>query len=317
MKLIIFDDFAINSGDLNWKNFYNLPLEIEQYAYISREEQLQKIKNADLIIINKVLIDKELLDHAPKLKYIGIIATGTDNIDLAECAKRNIVVSNVPNYSSDSVAQLTISLLLQLCRSTSNYYNSVKDGYWRTNIPEEYNIAKQIELSNKTIGLIGYGDIAKSVCKIAIALNMKVLVYARTKRENTQDITFVDLEELLNRSDVISLHCPCTDETYEIINENTISKMKDEVILINTSRGRLVNETDLVKALNIGKIHAFGSDVLAVEPMEENSPFKKTPNTVITPHIAWATNEALERLMIITEKNLEMFLAGTPQNKVN
>ena len=317
MKLVILDNFAMYPNDLDLDRLKGFADEVESYPYLTREEQLKVVKDADYLVINKVLIDNELLDIATKVKYIGIMATGTDNIDLAECRKRNIDVANVPNYSGDSVAQLTFALLLHLCQSSANFYSSVQDHYWRTGIPQEYNIGKLTELSGKTIGLVGYGDIAKIVADIAAAFKMKVIVSAQKPRQDTDKVTFVTFDQLVDQSDVISLHCPATPNTIGIINDKSISKMKDGVIIINTARGKLIDEQAMEKALHSGKVGRFGADVLETEPMVENCPFRTTPNTVVTPHIAWATTEALARLTDTLTKNMEMYLKGTPQNIVN
>ncbi len=316
MKLVILDNYALTKGDLDFSFANDLVDEVESYGYLPREQQIQVSKKADLIIINKTQIDKEFLDNCPLIKYVGIIATGTDNIDIAECTKRGITVSNVPSYSTNSVAQLTFALLLEICQSVSAFHQSIMGGDWRTDIKSCYNILPLTELACKTIGVVGYGNIAKAVIKIALAFGLKVLVYTKTKRENTEQVTFVDLDTLLSQSDIITLHCPATPLTENIINQKNIEKMKDGVILINTARGKLCDETAVANALNSGKILAFGADVLAQEPIVSDSPFYKTKNVFLTPHVAWATTQSLERLLSVVHQNLKAFVEKKPINVV-
>lgn len=317
MKLVILDNYAMEKGDLNFEPFYTLAEKVESYGYLSRAEQLRVIGDADFLIINKTRVDEELITACPRLKWIGVIATGTDNIDLALCRKNNISVANVPGYSGTSVAQLTFALILQLCQSPSAFYKSVQDGYWRTEIPKSYGIMPQTELYQKTIGVIGYGDIGRNVIKIASAFGMNILCNCRTKRQSTDEVTFTDLDTLLRESDIVTLHCPATEETEGIISAKAVEKMKRGAILINTSRGALVDEDAVARALYSGKLAGFGADVLKQEPMCADSPFKTTPNTIITPHIAWATKESLDRLIKIVYTNLESFINGNAQNIVN
>lgn len=317
MKLVILDNYAMEKGDLDFTMFASLVDTVESYGYLDRNEQLEAAKNADYLIINKTRVDAELIAACPRLKWIGVIATGTDNIDLALCRKNNIAVANVPGYSGKSVAQLTFALILQLCQSPAAFYKSVQDGYWRTEIPKSYGIMPQTELYGKTLGIVGYGDIGKNVAKIAAAFGMKVLCVCRKKRENTAEVTFCDFDEMLANSDIVSLHCPATAETVGIISKEAVEKMKHGAMLINTARGALVDEAAVAAALCSGKLSGFGADVLCTEPMPENSPFKKTPNTIITPHIAWATNESRARLIKTVYENLKSFIEGHGQNIVN
>ncbi|MEG2769276.1 MAG: NAD(P)-dependent oxidoreductase [Oscillospiraceae bacterium] len=317
MELVILDDFAMKEGDLDWSEIYLLADSVNRYGYLPRDRQLEVVQNADFLIMNKTKVDAELINAAPNLKYVGVIATGTDNIDLDACRAKGISVANVPSYSTYSVAQLTFALMLELCQSPAEFYASVKDGVWRTNIDPAYGVCTQKELLGKTLGLLGYGNIGKAVSRIASAFGMEVLVSTRTPRQNTEIARFVGFDEMLRKSDIISLHCPANAHTNNIINEESLGKMKDGTILINTARGSLIDENAVENALNNGKLGGFGADVLRVEPMEENSPFKATKHTIITPHIAWATNEALLRLTQVVTENLKAFINGKPQNIVN
>ena len=268
---------------------------------------------------NKTPISKKVLNNLPNLKYIGVLATGYNVVDVNAANEHNVVVSNVPAYGTDAVAQFVMGLLLEMCHHIGDHNNSVQKGDWTNSIDFCYWNSPLIELEGKTIGLIGFGKIGQKTAKLAIAFGMNVLVYSRTvkKEFESSNLIFVSLNEVLRKSDVISLHCPLNDTTSNIICANNIGLMKDKVLLINTSRGGLINEQDLADALNSNKIYAAAVDVVSKEPMNAENPLLSAKNCIITPHIAWATKEARERLMHTAVGNLKSYLEGNPINLVN
>ena len=265
-----------------------------------------------LDVYKRQVLDEGIMEQCPKLQYIGVLATGFNVVDVAAAAKRNIVVTNIPGYGTDTVAQYTMALLLELCHHVGAHSDSVKNGEWDANPDFCYWKFPQMELSGKTMGIVGYGRIGKKVAKLAEAFGMTVLVYSGhvvKEEELSERIRQEPLQELLRKSDVISLHCPLTRETRGLINRETIAQMKDGVLLLNDSRGALIAEEDLKEALISGKVAGAAADVLSVEPPMGN-PLLDAPNMLITPHIAWATKEARQRLMQMAEENLEAFLEG-------
>lgn len=250
---------------------------------------------------------------------MGIIATGTDNIDLEACRRHGVAVANVPGYSTYSVAQMTFSLLLAICQCAQRYDRAVKAGYWQLGIPAEYGLLPQVELLGKTFGIYGYGSIGRQTACIAKAFGMEVLVCTRTVRPEyaADGVEFVDFDTLLARSDVLSLHCPATPETHGLVSREALAKMKPGAILLNTARGALVDEEAVADALESGKLAFYGADAFATEPLSPQSRLRSLPGAVLTPHIAWTTKEALQRLMDITTGNLRSFLAGKGNNIVN
>lgn len=318
-KLAILDGYAMNKGDLNWERFKNLADDVVIYDVTPKDKTLLHIGDADYVILNKVYIGEEQLKNLPNLKWIGITATGTDSLDVNACAKYNIPVANVPAYSTNSVAQLAFALILELFQSVGAFNASVQGGQWRLDIDKKYNVMPQRELFGKTLGIIGYGDIGKTVANIAQAFGMQVLCHTRTVKPEYKSsfINFVSFDELLYGSDIISLHCPSTPQTRGMINKEAIAKMKNGVYLVNTARGLLVDDAAVAQALYSGKLAGFGADVVSIEPMQNESPFFKTPNTIITPHIAWATRESLDRLLDCVYNNLHSYLNGVGENIVN
>ena len=272
-----------------------------------------------LVLINKCRIDEAILAQCPNLKWVGIIATGTDNIDLEACRRHGVAVANVPGYSTYSVAQMTFSLLLAICQCAQRYDRAVKAGYWQLGIPAEYGLLPQVELLGKTFGIYGYGSIGRQTARIARAFGMEVLVCTRTVRPEyaADGVEFVDFDTLLARSDVLSLHCPATPETRGLVSREALAKMKPGAILLNTARGALVDEEAVADALESGKLAFYGADAFATEPLPPQSRLRSLPGAVLTPHIAWTTKEALQRLMDITTGNLRSFLAGKGENIVN
>lgn len=312
MKIVVLDGYAANPGDLSWAPLEALA-ELTVYDRTPADQIAARIADAELVLTNKAVLSRELIAGAKKLRYIGVLATGYNVVDVAAAKELGVVVTNIPAYSTDSVAQLVFALLLEICHNVGHHSQAVHAGRWSANADFCFWDTPLIELAGKTMGIVGYGRIGHKVAEIARCFGMNVIAWTRTPR----DPECVSLDELLARSDVISLHCPLFPETKNLINRDTIAKMKDGVILINTSRGPVVNDADLRAALESGKVYAAGADVSTVEPIPADSPLLGAKNMFLTPHIAWATFEARERLMDIAVKNVEAFLAGAPVNTVN
>lgn len=320
MKIVILDGYTENPGDLTWEGLETLG-EVILYDRTKPEvsEIVERIGNAEIVYTNKTPISEEVLKQCKNVKFIGVLATGYNVIDIEETKRRGIIVCNVPNYGTDAVAQHTMALLLEICHHVGHHSRAVMDGKWSANEDWCFWDYPIIELVGKTIGIIGFGRIGRRTAELAQAFGMNVLAYNanRNGKFELENGSYTDLNTLLEKADVISLHCPLSQETKEIINKENIKKMKDGVILLNTSRGPLVNEKDLAQALNSGKIAAAGVDVVSREPIEVDNPLLKAKNCFITPHIAWASKESRERLMNCAVDNLRQFLKGTPVNVVH
>lgn len=320
MKIVILDGYTVNHGDLSWDGLKEFG-ELTVYDRTPKDPEIitSRIGDAEAVLENKVNMSREIMERCPNLKYIGELATGYNNIDIAAAKEKGIVVSNIPAYSTPSVAQLAIALLLEICHHTAHHNDLVHQGKW-TSCPDSmfYDHAYPlIELSGKTMGIIGFGQIGQSVARITRALGMNVLAHSRSIREEGKALAdYVSLDELLAKSDVISLHCPLFPETKGIINAENIAKMKDGVIILNTSRGPLINEADLAEALRNGKVYAAGVDVVSEEPMRSDNPLLGAPNCFITPHMAWMPTEARLRLIDIAVNNVRAFVNGSPINNV-
>ena len=320
MKIVILDGYTVNHGDLSWDDMKEFG-EVTVYDRTDRnfEAIVSRIGDAEIVLENKINMTREIMDACPNLKYIGELATGYNNIDIAAAKEKGIVVTNIPAYSTASVAQLAIALLLEICHHTAHHNDLVHQGEW-TSCPDTMfydHACPIIELSGKTLGIIGFGQIGQSVARIAKAMGMNVLAHSRSVREEGKALAeYVPLDELLAKSDVISLHCPLFPETKGIINAENIAKMKDGVIIVNTSRGPLINEADLAEALKSGKVYAAGVDVVSIEPMQADNPLLSAPNCFITPHMAWMSTEARTRLIDIAVNNIRAYLAGAPVNNV-
>ena len=319
MKAVVLEDYAIQQGDLDWSGVKALVPDITRYGRTAQEEVVPRIGNAEIVFLNKCRIDETVLARCPKLRWVGIIATGTDNLDLQACRRHGVAVANVPGYSTYSVAQMTFSLLLAICQCADRYDRLVQDGRWRTEDPAAYRLLPQVELLGKTFGIYGYGSIGRQTARIARAFGMDVLVCTRTVRPEyaADGVEFVDFDTLLARSDVLSLHCPATPATRGLMSREALAKMKPGAILLNTARGALVDEEAVADALESGKLAFYGADAFATEPLPPQSRLRSLPGEVLTPHIAWTTKEALQRLMDITTGNLRSFLAGKGENIVN
>lgn len=317
MKIVYTDAFTLNPGDLEWTPIQSLG-DVTLYDRTSPDELIGRIKDAEMILVNKVKITRETLAQLPHLRYIGVTATGYDVIDVAAASQQGIVVTNVKGYSTDSVAQLTFALLLELTHRTGRHSDSVQSGEWAASPDFSYWKSPLIELAGKTLGLVGYGDIGRKVAGIGQAFGMNVLVHRRNRQAETgENITLVDRETLFEQSDVVSLHCPATADTIGFVNRALLSRMKPTALLLNTSRGSLLNEADVAEALNAGLIGGAGLDVLAVEPPEHSNPLTTAKNCIITPHIAWASFESRQRLLHLVADNMQAFLDGSPINTVS
>lgn len=317
-QIIVLDSYATNPGDLSWAALEALG-NVTYYDKTSADEIVSRIGDAEIIILNKTVIDESVLRACPSIKYIGVLATGYNVVDTKAARKHGVTVCNVPSYSTMSVAQHVFALLLEICIHVGDHNQAVKAGDWTNSPYFTFWNHPLLELADKTMGIIGYGDIGRQVAVIASAFGMKVVANRRNPRpeDNSDTVTMVSLDELYKQSDVISLHAPLTDETKEMINQDSIAKMKDGVIILNTARGPLINDQDLAKALGNDKVYAAGIDVATVEPIPGDNPLLSHENCIITPHIAWAPLAARKRLLDITAKNVKAFLDHAPQNVVN
>jgi glycerate dehydrogenase len=318
MKIVVLDGYTLNPGDISWSGLEQYG-ELTVYDRIAKDEIVDKIGNAEIIFTNKTPLTKEIFDKCPSIKFVGVLATGYNVVDTDYAKLKGIPVTNIPTYGTTAVAQFAIALLLELCHHVGEHSISVQNGDW-SNCPDfSYWKHPLVELAGKTFGIIGFGRIGQATAKIAQALGMKVLAYDEYPSYDMEDdnLKYVQLDELFAKADVISLHCPLFPSTEGIINEGNIAKMKTGVMLINTSRGPLVIEQDLVDALNSGKIAAAALDVVSSEPIQSNNILLKAKNCIITPHIAWAPKESRSRLMNIAVDNLAAFLSGKPINVVN
>ena len=320
MKIVVLDGYTENPGDLSWGRLEELGefIVYDRSSLTDEDEAIARIGEAEIVITNKTPITKRVLDSCPSIRYIGVLATGYNVVDYVYAAKKGIPVTNVPGYGTDTVAQFTFALLLEICHHVAHHSEAVHAGRWEQSPDFCFCDYPQIELAGKTIGIIGFGRIGQKVGTIAKAFGMKVLAHSPHEYESGKAIgTYVDLDTLLAESDVISLHCPLFPETEGIINQATIAKMKDGVILLNNGRGPLVVEQDLADALNSGKIQAAAVDVVSAEPIKGDNPLLTAKNCFITPHIAWATKEARQRIMDCAVNNVKAFLSGVPENVVN
>lgn len=317
MKIVVLDGYALNPGDLTWSDLEKLG-DLVVYDRTPAELIVERASGAEAIFTNKVALDEPILRELPSLKYIGVFATGYNIVDVRCAEKKGITVTNVPGYSTPSVVQLTFALLLELCHRVQHHSDSVFHGDWANSKDFSYWNYPLIELAGKTIGILGFGSIGTKTADVATAFGMNVMATSRTitNQNHRKNFAWVSMDELLAQADVVSLHCPLLPETKEIINEQSLAKMKPSAFLINTSRGPLVNEPALANALNTSTIAGAGLDVLSNEPPEANNPLFSAKNCIITPHIAWATKEARIRLMNIAIKNFSSFLVGKTENVV-
>ena len=283
---------------------------------ISRNELLNTVHEYDMILCNKTIIDRVIIESAKKLKFIGLLATGYNNIDITAAKESGIIVCNAGSYSTSAVAQQVFAYILNHYNAVNRYNDFVQNGGWQQSPTFSVLCFPTDELKDKTIGIIGYGSIGKRVAEIALAFQMNVLVYTRTPKSDNR-VRFTSLDELLKNSDIITPHCPLNEQSKEMFNKETFSKMKDRAFFINTARGGIINEQDLAEALKSGKLSGAAIDVLNEEPMSKDCVLKGVPNLIITPHTAWAPLETRKRLLGIVEDNIKAFLNGTPKNKVS
>ncbi|MCL2194441.1 MAG: D-2-hydroxyacid dehydrogenase [Oscillospiraceae bacterium] len=310
MNIVILDGYTTNPGDLSWADMQSLG-NCTIFDYTPAELTIERARDADLLISNKTLLGADVIAALPKLQYIGLLSTGYNVVDLAAARARNVPVTNVPAYGTASVAQHSFALLLELCAHVGQHSESVRAGDWAKSRDFCYWKMPLVELAGKTMGIIGYGAIGRATADIARAFGMHVLHHSRSSADSTP------LDDLLAASDVVSLHCPLTDDTHELINRTTIAKMEPGALLINTARGPVLHEQDVADALASGQLGGVGADVLSTEPPAADNPLLRAKNCVITPHIAWASHEARGRLLAIAVDNLRAFLQGEPKNVVN
>lgn len=316
MRIVVLDGYTLNPGDLNW-DAMNALGHCTIHERTTASEVVARSQDAEIVFTNKTVIDGEALRLLPKLRYVGVLATGYNIVDIRTASERNIVVANVPTYGSRSVAQHVFALLLELTQRTGHHSETVREGRWTRSPDFCYWDYPLVELDGMTMGIVGIGRIGQAVGDLATAFGMKVLAYSRQPSSSLPtSIHVVDLDRLFAESDVVSLHCPLNEESRGIVNAKNLAIMKCSSFLINTSRGLLVNETELASALNSGQIAGAGLDVLSVEPPSSDNPLLTARNCLITPHIAWATRAARERLMTIAVENLRSYLDGHPVNIV-
>lgn len=317
INAVILDGYTENPGDLNWdylESVFNLTV----YERTPQELVVERARDAEVVIVNKVAITEDILKDLPKLKFVATLATGFNQLDTVALRKRGIPVSNIPAYSTNAVAQTVFSFLLEFTNRIGHYTESVKKGEWSECKDFCYWNTPLNELSGKTLGIIGFGKIGRRVSEIALSFDMNVLVYTPSgKKEADERVKFVSLDEVQKNADYISLHCPLTESTNQLVNAEFIENMKDGAALINTARGAVIDEAAVSKALECGKLSYFGADVLSCEPPKKDNPLLSAKNTFLTPHIAWAAYETRLRLLEILNSNVKAFLEGNPINVVN
>jgi glycerate dehydrogenase len=318
MRIIILDGYTENPGDLSWEGLAALG-DLTVYDRTPNELIVERIGNAEIVLTNKTPVSKATLNACPGIKYIGVLATGYNVVDTGAAKERGIPVTNIPAYGTASVAQFAIAMLLEICHRIAHHSDEVYKGRWSSSPDFCFWDYPQIELAGKTMGIIGFGRIGQATGKLAQALGMNILAYDSCEDTALESdmCRYVKLDELLEKSDVVSLQCPLFDSTKGIINGDSISRMKDGVIILNNSRGPLIVEQDLADALNSGKVYAAGVDVVSTEPIREDNPLLQAKNCFITPHISWATRESRQRLMDIATTNVKAFIGGSPVNVVN
>lgn len=318
MKIVVLDGFTLNPGDLSWDNLYSLG-DVVIYDRTTQDEILERSQDAEILLTNKTPLRADVITQLKSLKYIGVLATGYNVVDIEAAKKQGIAVTNIPAYGTDSVVQMTFALILELTQHVQAHSDSVLAGKWAESKDFCYWNFPLVELAGKTIGIIGFGTIGQKVADVATAFGMNVLGNSRnpTEQSHRKNFQWASIPEILEKSDIISIHCPLTKETEGLINTSNLLKMKSSAFLINTSRGPIVVDADLAEALNKGIIAGAAIDVLSVEPPSKDNPLFSAKNCIITPHIAWATKEARERLLNMAIENIQFFYKGTPKNIVN
>lgn len=317
LKAVILDGYTENPGDLSWECIENLT-DLTVYDRTPKELVIERARDADILIVNKVALTEDIISVLPNLKFVATLATGYNQIDGVALRKLNIPLSNIPSYSTNAVAQMVFAYILETVNRVSEYTDSVKNGDWSECKDFCYWNRPLFELDGKTLGIIGFGKIGRRVSELATAFGMKVIVYTPSgKKEAPDQVIFTDKETVLKNSDFITVHCPLTEETAGLINNEFISELKDGACVINTARGAVANENDIAENLKSGKLSCYCADVLSTEPPSKDNPLLTAPNCFITPHIAWAAYETRLRLLGILEGNIKAFLAGNPINVVN
>lgn len=317
MNIVVLDGYAANPGDLSWELFRQFG-ELTVYPRTAAEDVIARASKADIILTNKVQFSREVLQQLPQLKLIAILATGYNTVDCEAARQLGIAVANIPAYSTESVVQMVFAHLLNVCLRVEHYANDVRKGRWSNNSDFCYWDTPLLELAGKTLGIYGLGNIGRRVAEVANAFGLRVIAHTSKAQEDLPAyITKVDFKELLQQSDVLTLHCPLTKDTHHLINGETLQLMQPTAILINTGRGPLVDEFEVAEALKTGCLKAYCADVMGNEPPTADNPLLQMPNAFITPHIAWATFEARQRLLQIALENVKAFINGTPQNVVN
>ena len=317
MKITVLDGYGLNPGDMSWDELKALG-DVEIFDRTPREQVVERAKDSEIILTNKVKIDDEIMSQLPQRMYVGVLATGYNVVDVKAANKRGIIVTNIPTYSTDSVAQMTFAHILTISNRVEHYAIENRKGRWSNNPDFCYWDTPLVDLTGKTLGIVGLGHIGLRVAAIAKQFGMDVFAYtSKTAAELPLGIQKTTLEGLYAVSDILTLHCPLTDETRELINARSIAKMKKGIVIINTGRGQLINEHDVAEALKSGYICGYGADVMSEEPPKEDNELLLQPNAFITPHIAWASMDSRTRLMNQTVKNIKAFMNGRPINVVN
>ena len=317
MKIVILDAFTVDQGKLSWDALNDIA-EVEEYERTSPDEVVSRCRGAEIVLTNKVILDAAALNMLPRLQYIGVLATGYNVVDLEVASRQNIVVTNIPAYSTESVAQMVFSHILNIVSRVDHYARENREGKWSKSKDFCYLDHNLTELADKVIGIVGLGNTGMATARIALAFGMKVMAYtSKDEDELPEGISKASLNTLFTQADYLSLHCPLTDETKNLVNAARLETMKRSAVLINTGRGPLVNDEDVAEALHSGTIAAFGTDVATLEPIPADNPLLSAPNCYITPHIAWATKEARQRLIDISVSNIIAFIKGEPVNQVN
>lgn len=316
MRIVVLDGFTLNPGDLTWDQLQAVG-DCKIFDRTLPDQIVSRATDAEIVLTNKVVLSRETISQLPNLKYIGVLATGTNVVDLKAARERDIAVTNIPAYGTRSVAQATFALLLELTNRVGHHAQGVRAGQWAKSVDWCYWDFPLRELDGLTMGVIGFGRIGRAVAELAHAFGMKVVVHVPSARNGPDYVTFIDLEQLLRTSDVVSLHCPLTSQTKDLINAERLRMMKSSAFLLNTSRGPLIDELALAQALDEGRIAGAGLDVLSDEPPAADNPLFGAYNCIITPHNAWATKAARSRLMNVAVENITAFLKGQPQNVVN
>lgn len=317
MQIVVLDGHTLNPGDLNWAPLENL-CDCTVYARTAPQQVVERAAEAEIVLTNKALLTAEAIAQLPKLQYIGVLATGFNVVDLSAAEQRNIVVSNVPGYSTASVCQMVFALLLEMTQQVGHHAQLVRDGEWTRCVDFSFHDRPLLELAGKTLGVVGYGQIGQQICNVAQAFGMQVMASTANpdKYSAEKSVNFVDIDTLFSESDIISLNCPLTEETNELVNTARLARVNQGALLINAGRGQLINEAAVAEALHAGYLGGFAADVLSSEPPSAENPLLSAPNCFITPHIAWATAEARQRLLDIVVANVEAYVAGVPQNRV-